>query len=131
MKHFNDIKTFTEYSNNMDNIDEYNARKKRKRLIVFDDMIADMLSNNIRNSIVTELFIRGRKPNTSLNFITQSYVKLQKYVRLNTTHIFITKISSKRELSIAFNYSSYIHFKDMNLYKKCTVKSYGCYSCIR
>ena len=115
----------------MDNIDEYNARKKRKRSIVFDDMIADMLSNNIRNSIVTELFIRGRKPNTSLNFITQSYVKLQKYVRLNTTHIFITKISSKRELSIAFNYSSYIHFKDMNLYKKCTVKSYGCYSCIR
>ena len=62
MKHFNDTKTFTEYSNNMDNIDEYNARKKRKRSIVFDDMIADMLSNNIRNSIVTELFIRGRKP---------------------------------------------------------------------
>ena len=119
----------------MDNIygkiDEYNTRKKRKRSIVFDDMIADILSNKIRNSIVTELFIRGRKPNTSLNFITQSYVKLQKDVRLNTTHFFIIKISSERELSIVFNYSSYTHFKDMNLYKKCTVKSCGCYNCIR
>ena len=65
LKHFNDTKTFTECSNNMDNIywkiDEYNTKKKRKKSIVFDDVIADMLSNKIRNSIVTELFIRGTK----------------------------------------------------------------------
>ena len=73
-KYFNDLKAFTEYSNDMDdiykNIEEYNPGKKRKLLIVFDDMIADMLSNKKLNPIVTELFIRGRKLNISLVFIT-------------------------------------------------------------
>ena len=55
-------------------------------LIVFDDMIADMIQNKKLNSIVTELFIRGRKLNSSLVFITQSYLKVPKDVRLNTTH---------------------------------------------
>ena len=80
------------------NIDEYNIDKERKILIVFDDMIADMINNKKLNSIVTELFIRGRKLNISLVFITQSYFKVPKDVRLNTTHIFISKIPSKREL---------------------------------
>ena len=70
------------------NIEEYNPNKKRKILIVFDNMIADMLSNKKLNSIVTELFIRGRKLNISLVFITQSYFKVPKEVRLNTTHSF-------------------------------------------
>ena len=67
-------------------------------LIVFDDMIADMIHNKNSNSIVTELFIRARKLNISLVFITQSYFKVPKDVRLNTTHFFIMKIPNKREL---------------------------------
>ena len=72
--------------------------KERKILIISDDMITDMISNNKLSSIVTELFIRGRKLNISLVFITQSYLKVPKEVRLNTTHFFIMKISNKREV---------------------------------
>ena len=87
------------------NIEEYNPNKKRKILIVFDDMIADMLSNKKLNPIVTESFIRGRKLNISLAFITQSYFVVPKNIRLNSTHYFIMKIPNKRELQqIAFNY---------------------------
>ena len=81
-----------------ENIDEYIIDKERKILIVFDDMIADMIFNKKINSIVTKLFIRGRKLNISLVFITQSYFKVPKEVRLNTTHFFITKTLNKREL---------------------------------
>ena len=73
------------------NIDEYNIDKERKVLIVFDDMIADMINNKKLNSIVTELFIRGRKLNISLVFITQSYFKVPKDIRLNTTHFLSQK----------------------------------------
>ena len=70
LKHLNDSKAFIEYSNDMDeiykNIEEYNPNKKRKILIVFDDMIADMVSNKKLNPIVTDLFIRKRKLNISL-----------------------------------------------------------------
>ena len=58
------------------NIAEYNLRKKGEVLIVFDDMIADVINNKKLNSVVTELFIRGRKLNISIVFITQSYFKL-------------------------------------------------------
>ena len=75
LKHFNDPKAFTEYSNDMHdvykNIDHYNPDKENKILIVFDDMIADMINNKKLNSIVTELFITARKLNISLVFITQ------------------------------------------------------------
>ena len=67
------------------NIEEYNPNKQRKILIVLDNMIADMLSNKKLNPIVTELFIRGRKLNISLVFITQSYFAAPKSVRLNST----------------------------------------------
>ena len=77
------------------NIDEYNPDKENKILIVFDDMIADMIHNKKLNSIVTELFIRGRKLNISIVFITQSYFKVPKYVRLNTSHFFITMTIEK------------------------------------
>ena len=129
LKHFNDSKAFIKYSNNMDNIyenfEEYNSNKKRKMLIVFYYMIADMLSNKSLNPIVTELFIRGRKLNISPVSITESYFAVPKN-RLNSTHYFIMKIPNKRELQqIAFNHSSDIDFKDfMNLYKKCTAKPY-------
>ena len=109
------------------NIDEYNPDKENKILIVFDDMIADMIHNKKLNSIVTELFIRGRKLNISLVFITQSYFKVPKDVRLNTSDFFITKIPNKRELQqIAINHSSDISTKDFaNIYRKCTSEPYS------
>ena len=89
-------------------------------------MIADMINNKKLSSIVTELFIRGRKLNISLVFITQSYFKVPKEVRLNCTHFFIVKIPNKRELQqIALNHSSDISSDDfINIYKKYTVKQY-------
>ena len=73
------------------NINYYNPVKENKILIVFDDMIADMIQNKKLNSIVTELFIRGRKLNISLVFNTQSYFKVPKDIRLNTTYILLQK----------------------------------------
>ena len=128
LKHFNDPKAFFKYSNDMydvyKNIDHYNPDKENKILIVFDDMIADMINNKKLNSVITELFIRGRKLNISLVFITQSYFNVPKDVRLNTTHFCIMKIPNKRELQqIAINHSSDINTKDfINICKKCTDK---------
>ena len=104
----------------------YNPDKENKILIAFDDMIADMINKKL-NSIVTELFIRGRKLNISLVFITQSYFKVPKDVRLNTTHFFIMKIPNKRELQqIAINHSSDISTKDFtNIYRKYTIEPYS------
>ena len=109
------------------NIEDYSPRKKRKILIVFDDMIADMINNKKINPVVTELFIRGRKLNISIVFITQSYFKVPTDVRLNSTHFFIMKIPNKRELQqIALNHSSDIDFKDfIKIYKKCTTEPYS------
>ena len=86
-----------------------------------------MINNKKLNSIVTELFIRGRKLNISLVFITQSYFKVPKDVRLNTSHFFIMKIPNKRELQqIALNHSSDIDYKDfIKIYKKCTDEPYS------
>ena len=96
-------------------------------MIVFDDMIADIIHNTKLNSIVTELFIRRRKLNISLVFITQSYFKVPKDVRLNITHVFIMKIANKRELQqIAINHSSDISTKDFdNIYRECTAELYS------
>ena len=80
------------------NIEEYNPNKKRRILMVLDDMIADMLSNKKLNPRVTELFIRGRKLDVYLVFITQSYFAVPKYIRVNSAHYFILKIPNKREL---------------------------------
>ena len=75
-------------------------------------MIADMINNRKLNSVVTELFIRSRKLSISLVFITQSYFKIPKDFRLNSTHFFIMKILNKIELQqSALNYSSGIDFK--------------------
>ena len=131
INHFKDPKAFIEYSNDMrnvyKNIDDDNPDKDNKILIVFDDMIADMIHNKKLNSIVTELFIRGRKLNISLVFITQSYFKVPKDVRLNTTHFLISKIPNKRELQqTAINHSTDVSTKDLeNIYRKCTAEPYS------
>ena len=90
-------------------------------------MIADMIHNKKLNSIVPELFIRGRKLNIYIVFITQSYFKVPKDVRLNTSHFFVAKIPNKRELQqIAINHSSDINTKDFaNIYRKCTAEPYS------
>ena len=109
------------------NIEDYNPGKKRKVLIVFDDMIADIINNKRLIPIVTELFIRGRKLDISIVFITQSYFKVPKDVRLNSTHFFIMKIPNKRELhQIALNHSSDIDLKDfIKIFKKYTAEPYS------
>ena len=86
-----------------------------------------MINNKKLNPIVTELFIKSRKLNISIVFVTQSYFKVPKDVRLNSTHFFIMKIPNKRELQqIALNHSSDIGFKNfMKIYKKCTAKPYS------
>ena len=131
INHFKDPKAFIECSNNMrsvyKNIDDYNPNKENKILIVFDDMITDMIQNKKLNSIVTDLFIRGRKLNISFVFITQSYFKVPKDGRLNTTYFFNTKIRDEREhKQIAINHSSDISAKDFsNIYRKRTVESFS------
>ena len=93
--------------------------KKCKILIVFDVMIAHMLSNKKFNPIVTDLFIRDKKLIISLVFVMQSYFVIRKDIKLNSSQYFIMKIQNKWEhQQIAFNHSSDIDFKDfVNLYK--------------
>ena len=130
INHFNDPKAF-EYSDDMSgvykSINYYNRNKENKILIVFDNMIAGITKNKKLDSIVTELFIRGKKIVISLVFITQSYFKVPKDVRLNTTHFFIAKIPNKRELrQIAINHLSDISTKDFgNIYRECTAEPYS------
>ena len=90
-------------------------------------MIADMINNKGLNPVVTELFVRGRKLGISIVFITQSYFKLPKHLRLNSKHFFIMKIPNKRDLQqIALNHLSDIDFKDfIKIYKKCTAEPYS------
>ena len=123
-------KTFIEYSNNIHNIykniKEYNPNRNCNVLIVYKDMIADTISNENINSIVTELFIRVREVNRSLAFITRSYFAIPKHIRLNFIHYFFEN-SNKWELQkLAFDHLSDIAIIDfMNLYNKCTAKQYS------
>ena len=131
IKHLNDSNAFIECSNTMDdvyeNIDDYNPSRKRKKLIVFDDMIADIMTNRRFQAIIKELFIRCRKLNISLVFITQSYFSVPKDVRLNSTHYLIMKINNKRELqNVAINHSADIDYKDfVKIYREYTKKPYS------
>ena len=101
LKRFNDSKACIAYSNDMDdifkNIEKYNLNEKRKTLIVFDDTIGDMQGNKKLNPIVTELFIRGRKLNIFLVFITQSYFAVPKSIGLNSV-LYFMKFPNKGEL---------------------------------
>ena len=117
IKHLNDPNAFIEGSNTIDdvyeNIDEYNPSKKRKVLIVFDTMIADIMANNTFQAITKKLFIMCRKLNISIVFITQFYFPVSKDFRLNSTHYLILKINNQKELkNIAINHSADIDYED-------------------
>ena len=125
IKQVNNLNAFIECLNTMDdiyeNINDYNPSSRRKILIVFDDVIIDIVTIKEFKAITKELFIRCRKLNISLVFITQSYFSVPKDVRLNSTHYLIMKINNRRELqNIAINHSADIDFQDfMRIYRKC------------
>ena len=111
-----------------ENIDNYNL--KRKILYVFNYMVPDIMTINCHKkfqSIIKELFIKCRKLNISLVFITQSYYSVPKDVKLNSKHYLIMKINSKRELqNIAINHSADIDYKDfIKIYRECTKEPYS------
>ena len=103
------------------------TKRKIKILIVFDDMIAEVMTNKTFQAIIKELFIRCRKLSISLVFITQSYFSVPKEVRLNSTHYLIMKIHNERELQqIAINHSADIDYKDfLKIYGNCTKGPYS------
>ena len=114
---------FIECSNTTDdvyeNINDYNSSRQRKILIEFHDMIADIMTNKKFQVIIKEPFIRCRKLNTSLVFITRCYFSVPKDVRLNSTHYLIMKFNNKKELqNIAINHSANNDYKDiMKIYR--------------
>ena len=131
IKNSEDKNAFIKYSNNMDNIyddiNDYNKKRKRKVLFVFDDMISHVMSNKKAQQVLKELFIRCRKLNISLCFLTQSYFSVPKDMRLNCTHYVIFKLNNKRELqNIAINHSADIDYKDfVKIYRDCTKEPYN------
>ena len=131
IKHLNGSNAFTECSNTMDdvykNIDDCNPNRKTKILIVFDDTIADIMTNKKFQDIIKEIFIRCRKLNISLVFITQSYFSVPTDVRLDSTHYLIMKINLRKELqNIAINHSADLDSKDfMKIYRECTKEPYS------
>ena len=97
-----------------ENINDYNPNRRRKILIVFDDMIADIMTNKKFQAIIKELFIRCRKLNISLVFITQSYFSVPKDVRLNSTHSLIMRNNNRIELqNIVLNHSVDIDYNNL------------------
>ena len=131
IKNLNDSHAFIEYSNDMndvlEDINNYNKNGDKKVLIIFDDMIADIIRSKKFKAIVKELFIRCRKLNLSIVFITQSYFRTPKDARLNSTHYILMKISNKKELkSIAEENSGHLDFKEfLKIYNCCTNKPYS------
>ena len=131
IKHFDDPNAFIECSNAIDgvyeNINDYNLSRKRKTLIVFDDMIADIKSKEKFQAIIEELLIRCRKLNISLAFITESYFSVPKDVRLNSTHYLIMKINNRKELqNVTIDHSADIDYKDfMEIYRECTKEPFN------
>ena len=111
----------------LDNINKYNKNRDKKVLIVFDDMIADMMRNEKFKAIIKELFIRCRKLNISIVFITQSYFRTLKDARLNSTHCILMKIGNKKELkSIAEEKSGHLDYKDfLKMFNYCTKEPYS------
>ena len=108
------------------NNDDYNPKRKRKNLIVFDDIIANIMNNETFQAIIKELFIRCRKLNVSLVFTTQSFFYVPKEIRLNSTYYLMMKIHNKREVkNIDINHSADIEYKDfIKIYRKYTSESY-------
>ena len=117
IKHVNNPNAFIVCSNTMDDvykdIDNYNPKRDKKVLIVFDDMIADIMTNKKFHAIIKEFFIRCRKLNISLVFISQSYFSVPKDVRSNTTHYFNMEIKNRIELrNIAIDHSADTDYND-------------------
>ena len=131
IKNLNDPHAFIEYSNDMNDVLEdtnnYNKNRDKKVLTIFDDMIADIMTSENYKVIVKELFIRCRKLNISIVFITQSYFRTPKDARLNSTHYILMKIGNKKELkSIAEENSGHLDFKDfLKMYNYCTNEPYS------
>ena len=131
IKYCNNPNAFIECSNRMDdvyqNIDDYNPGRKRKNLVLFDDMIADIMTNKKFRTIIEELFIRCRKLNISLVFITQSYFSVRKDMRLSSTHFLIMKMNKRKELqNVAINHSEEIDYNDIvRIYRECRRKLYS------
>ena len=129
INHLNDSKAFIECSMDdiYENINNYKPNRKRKILIVFADMIADIMTNKKFQSLIKDMFIRCRKLNISLVFITQFYFSVPKDVRLNSTHYLIMKINNRKELqNIAFNHSADIDYQDfMKICKECTKEPFS------
>ena len=100
--------------------------KKRKMFLVSDDMIVGLVTNTKIPAINKELFLRCRKLNISLVFITQSYFPVPKDLTFNSTHYLIMKINNNRALqTIAINHSADIDYNDfMEIYRKCIKESY-------
>ena len=131
LKNLNDKNAFIEHSNTMDdifeNIEDYNKKRKRKVVIVFDNMISHVMSNTKGQQVLKDLFIRCRKLNISLCFLTQSYFSVPKDVRLNCTYYIIFKLNNKRKLqNIAINHSADIDYKDfVKIYRDSTKDPYN------
>ena len=131
IKNLNDPHAFIEYSNDMndvlENINHYNKNRDKKVLIIFDDMIADVMRSEKFKAMVKGLFIRCRKLSISIVFITQSYFRTPKDARLNSTHYIQMKIGNKKELkSIAEENSGHLDFKDfLKMYNYCTNEPYS------
>ena len=131
IENYNDPTAFIEYSNTMDdvfsNIDDCNPKRKRKILILFDDMIADIMTNKKCQAIIKKLFIRCRKLDISLVFITQSYFSVPKEARLNSTHYLIMKINNRKDLQqITIDHSADIDYKVfLKIYRNCTKGPYS------
>ena len=131
IKNLNDPYAFIEYSNDMndvlEDINNYNKNRNKKVLIIFDDMIADIMRSEKFKAIVKELFIRCRKLNISIVFTMQSYFRTPKDARLNSTHYILMKISNKKELKgIAEENSGHLDLKDfLKIYNYCTNEPYS------
>ena len=131
IKNLNDPHAFIEYSNDMndvlENINTYNKNRDKKVLIIFDDMIVDIMKSEKFKAIVKELFIRCRKLIISIVFIMQSYFKTPEDARLNSTHYILMKIGNKKELkSIAEENSGHLDFKEfLKIYNYCTNEPYS------
>ena len=110
-----------------DDFEDYNKKRKRKVLILFDDMISHVMSDKKAQQVLKELFIKCRKLNISLCFLTQSYFSVPKDVRLNCTHYIIFKLNNKRELkNIAIDHSSDIDYKDfVKIYRDYTKEPFN------
>ena len=111
-------------NNVLENINNYNKNRDKKVLIIFDDMIADIMRSEKFKAIVEELFIRCRKLNISIVFIAQSYFRTPGDARLNITHYIIMKIGNKKELKIIDEENSgHLDFKEfLKIYNYCTRK---------